>query len=273
MTPEEIAPLLIRLGCPPQGSLEMARQLDRRAHQLADTKGRSYDEALTHLLRLMAGGWAAQAAGLGVSAPAPTIVPESSFAGSTVRPWKTIASTPIADHRIFRIRSDRKINPRTGTEHDLLAIECVNWVNVVALTRDGQLVMIDQFRHGTNTVELEIPGGMMDADESDPVAAGLRELREETGYEGDSARLIGSVYPNPAIQTNTCYTVLVENCELRHPVELDAAEDVVTRLIPVTEVPALMASGRIRHALVVAALSHFLNQSMERGGKRSATPL
>ena len=56
-------------------------------------------------------------------------------------------------------------------------------------------------------------------------------------------------------------------------VELDAAEDVVTRLIPVTEVPALMASGRIRHALVVAALSHFLNQSMERGGKRSATPL
>ena len=273
MTPEEIAALLVRLGCPQQGSLEMGRQLDRRSHQLAETKGRTYDEALTHLLRLMAGGWAAQAAGLAASAPAQPLNPKSDVWNSTVRPWKTIASTPIADHRIFRIRSDRKINPRTGTEHDLFAIECVNWVNVVALTRGGQVVMIDQFRHGTNTVEMEIPGGMMDADESDPVAAGLRELREETGYEGDSARLIGSVYPNPAIQTNTCYTVLVENCELRHPVELDAAEDVATRLIPVTEIPALLSSGRIRHALVVAALAHFLNQSMECGGKRSATPL
>ena len=273
MTPEEIAPLLVRLGCPQQGSLEMGRQLDRRAHQLAETKGRSYDEALTHLLRLMAGGWAAQAAGLATPPPPSPLVPESFVPGSAVRPWKTIATTPIADHRIFRIRSDRKINPRTGTEHDLYAIECVNWVNVVDVTRGGQLVVIDQFRHGTNTVEMEIPGGMMDADESDPVAAGLRELREETGYEGESARIIGSVFPNPAIQTNTCYTVLVENCERRHPVEFDDGEDLVARLIPVTEVPSLLASGRIRHALVVAALAHFLNQSMECGGKRSATPL
>ncbi len=175
-----------------------------------------------------------------------------------IRPWPTISSTLLADYRIFRIRSDLKTNPRTGGQHDLFAIECVNWVNVVPITTDGHLVMVEQFRHGSNTVELEIPGGMMDPHESDPVAAGVRELREETGYEGTQARLIGSIFPNPAIQTNTCHTLLVEGCELRHPVEFDATEDIALRLVPVAEIPGLIRTGRIRHALVVVALTHYL---------------
>lgn len=182
-------------------------------------------------------------------------------ASSAVRPWPTLSSKVLGDYRIFRVRSDRKTNPRTGTQHDLFAIECVNWVNVVPITTDGQLVMVEQFRHGSNTVELEIPGGMMDPHESDPVAGGVRELREETGYEGKQARLIGSIFPNPAIQTNTCHTLLVEGCELRHPVEFDATEDLALRLVPVSEVPELIRSRRIRHALVVVALTHYLLNS------------
>ncbi|HTH46484.1 MAG TPA: NUDIX hydrolase [Candidatus Limnocylindria bacterium] len=178
-----------------------------------------------------------------------------------IRPWPTLSSAVLADYRIFRVRSDRKTNPGTGMQHEFFAIECVNWVNVVPITTDDRLVMVEQFRHGSNTVELEIPGGMMDPHESDPVAGGLRELREETGYEGARARLIGSIYPNPAIQTNTCHTLLVEGCELRHSVEFDATEDLAVRLVPVTEIPELICSGRIRHALVVVALTHYLLQS------------
>jgi len=122
-----------------------------------------------------------------------------------------------------------KISPRTGKEHDFYVLDSVNWVNVVAVTPDQKLVMIEQYRHGSNTVELEIPGGMMDAGETDPVATAVRELREETGYEGENARILGRVHANPAILTNTCFTVLVENCRLKHGVQFDYSEDLVTQ--------------------------------------------
>jgi len=133
----------------------------------------------------------------------------------------------------------------------------VSWVNVVALTPDDHLVMVEQYRHGTQTVELEIPGGMVDRGDASPAAAGARELREETGYEGENARILSKIFPNPAIQSNTCYTVLVENCRLQHAVEFDHGEDIITRLVPAAEVPRLVAEGRIQHSLVVVALYCF----------------
>ena len=130
-------------------------------------------------------------------------------------------------------------------------------MNVIAVTPDKELVMVEQFRHGSDTIELEIPGGMMDAGESSPVATGIRELREETGYEGENARVIGDILPNPAIMANTCYTILVENCRLRHAIALDHSEDIITRLVPIADLRDLVRARRIRHSLVVVALYHF----------------
>ena len=172
-------------------------------------------------------------------------------------PWKKLSSQSAGDFRIFKIRTDRLLSPRTQQPHDFIVIECVDWVNVIAITPDRQVVMIEQYRHGSGTVELEIPGGMIDPKDVSPEAAGTRELREETGYAGEPARIIGRVFPNPAIMSNTCFTVLVENCRCVHPVEFDHAEDLVTRLVPVAELPRLMASGKIRHSLVAVALYHF----------------
>src|SRR5678816_1449475 len=101
-----------------------------------------------------------------------------------IKPWEKLSSKKVGDFRIFTIRSDLKVSPRTGKEHDFYVIEAVNWVNVIALTTDEKLVMIEQYRHGSNTVELEIPGGLMDASDASALEGGLRELREETGYEG-----------------------------------------------------------------------------------------
>lgn len=173
-----------------------------------------------------------------------------------IQPWKKVGTKQVGDYRIFTIRSDRKVSPRTQAEHDFYVIDCVNWVNVVALTPDRQVVMIDQYRHGSNTVELEIPGGMMDPHDETPIAAGVRELREETGYEGERAVIIGEVYPNPAIMSNTCFTLLVENCRCLHPIQLDHGEDLVTRLVPLADIPGLVSAGKIRHSLVVVALYH-----------------
>jgi ADP-ribose pyrophosphatase len=174
-----------------------------------------------------------------------------------IQPWKKTGSKLIGDFRIFTLRSDRSISPRTGKEHDFFVLDCPGWVNVIAITPDQNLVMVDQFRHGSNTVELEIPGGVMDAGETDPVATGVRELREETGYEGENARVLGKILANPAILTNTCYTVLIENCRLKHELKLDCGEDLATRLVPVADMPRLVAEGKIQHSLVVVALYHF----------------
>jgi 8-oxo-dGTP pyrophosphatase MutT (NUDIX family) len=174
-----------------------------------------------------------------------------------IKPWQTVRSKLVGDFRIFKLHSEVKVSPRTGKEHDFFLLNAVDWVNVIAVTPEQQLVMVEQYRHGSNSVELEIPGGMMDPDETDPVATGVRELREETGFEGQNARRLGDIWSNPAILTNRTHTVLVENCQLKHGVEFDSGEDLVTRLVPIKEIPQLVAEGKIMHSLVVVALYHF----------------
>ena len=174
-----------------------------------------------------------------------------------LQPWKKIGSKQIGDFRIFTLRSDRKISPRTQQEHEVFVIDCVNWVNVIAATSDRRLVMVEQYRHGSDTIELEIPGGMMDASDASPEITGRRELREETGYEGSKPQIIGRIFPNPAIMSNTCFTVMVEDCRCLHPVEFDHGEDLLTRLVPIPDIPHLVATSKIRHSLVVVALYYF----------------
>ncbi|MBT5706569.1 MAG: NUDIX hydrolase [Verrucomicrobia bacterium] len=165
---------------------------------------------------------------------------------------------------MFKIRTDVKTSPRTGKDHDFYVVECHDWVNVIALTADEELVMVKQFRHGSGTVELEIPGGVMDPEDVSPVATAVRELREETGYEGKNARLIGGVFPNPAIMNNTCRTVLIGECELKHPLEQDQGEDLVTEVVPLSAIRGAVASGRISHALVIVGLYYF---DLDRAGQ------
>ena len=95
-----------------------------------------------------------------------------------IQPWKKVNSKALGDFRIFTIRSDIKKSPRTGEEHDFFVIDAVNWVNVIAITADQQIVLVEQYRHGSDTIELEIPGGMMDSDDASPEATAVRELRE-----------------------------------------------------------------------------------------------
>ena len=86
---------------------------------------------------------------------------------------------------------------------------------------------------------------------------GALELREEAGYSVSNARLIGEIYPNPAIMSNRSYTVLIEQAQPTHGLKLDPGEDLITRLIPLEDAPRLVKEGKIRHAIVVVALYHF----------------
>jgi 8-oxo-dGTP pyrophosphatase MutT (NUDIX family) len=130
--------------------------------------------------------------------------------------------------------------------------------------------MVEQYRHGSNTVELEIPGGVTDARDASPEITARRELREETGYEGQNVGVIGQIFPNPAIMNNTCFTVMIRDCRCVHPVEFDHGEDLITRLVPVAQIPELVAAGKIRHSLVVVALYYF--ELRQRSGRLQNVP-
>ena len=177
--------------------------------------------------------------------------------GGEIQPWPDLGSQSVGNFRIFKLRSVRRRSPRNGVERDFYVMDCADWVNVIAITAENELVLVEQFRHGVAAVELEVPGGIMDPGETDPVAAGLRELREETGYAGEGGIEIGCVLPNSAIQSNRCRTVLVRQCRRVGALELDDSEDIAVRLFPVSEMAHLVTEGRIRHSLAVAALYHY----------------
>lgn len=160
--------------------------------------------------------------------------------------------TPV-DFKVFRVRRDRARSPRTGREHDVTILEAPNWVNVIALTAEGQAVLVRQFRHGTGTATLEIPGGAVDPGDRSPLAAARRELREETGYVARRWRQIGVVDPNPAIQTNSCWTFLAEGAHLVGEADPDPGEELDVVLVPARSLAGLARRGVIRHSLVVAA--------------------
>ncbi len=183
--------------------------------------------------------------------------------------WKVLSRTNVLKTPVFDIYKEKTVCPRNDYCSDFFVIECPNsWVNVVAVTDSNEIVMIKQYRAGTRKVELEIPGGLIDIEES-PLNAGIRELEEETGYIGRKASVIGKVCPNPALQGNTCYTVLVEGASKKAELSLDEAEDIETLLVPVDNLEKIVINGEISHGLVLNAL--YFYKLVEKGLKPVST--
>ncbi|WP_404424824.1 NUDIX hydrolase [Nibricoccus sp. IMCC34717] len=172
--------------------------------------------------------------------------------------WQKLGESILAATRIFDLRTARYRHPVRNTERDFYVVHSRDWVNVLAVTPDRHLVLVSQFRFGIDGFSLEIPGGVIEAGE-DPVAAGLRELEEETGFIGENARLLASVHPNPAIMSNRCHLVLVENCHLKSAQAWDTDEEIEVITAPIDDVHRWAREGKITHSLVLDAL-YFLRE-------------
>jgi 8-oxo-dGTP pyrophosphatase MutT (NUDIX family) len=170
--------------------------------------------------------------------------------------WETLSVTEEADCRVFRVNRKTCRHPVRGSTAAFFVLDAPDWVNVVAVTTSGEIVLVRQYRYGIEGVSLEVPGGLMDQGE-DPITAARRELLEETGYSGGVARTLGRVHPNPAIQNNHCHLVCIEGVEPGGLLGWDEHEEIEVEILPAAEVFKRVRSGEITHALAVNALLLF----------------
>ncbi|MEP7039736.1 MAG: NUDIX hydrolase [Acidobacteriota bacterium] len=170
--------------------------------------------------------------------------------------WKKTSSRQIADCRVFKVREDFCERESDSKKSSFFVIENPDWVNVIGLTKDKQVLLIEQFRHGTEEIILEIPGGIIDDGEK-PESAAKRELLEETGYSSANFVYLGKAHPNPAIQNNSVYFFLAVDCEKTGETIFDEHESVITKLIPLSEIENLIVNEKITHSLVLNAFYKF----------------
>lgn len=174
--------------------------------------------------------------------------------------WRVEASRLVVDDRWLRVRADDCVTAEGVRIAPFFVTEYPDWVIVVALDEAGDLLLVDQYRHGWGVTSRELPTGAIDPEDADPIAAGQRELLEETGFGGGAWRLAATLAPNPATPTNRCHTVLATGVRrLAEPVD-EPTERLRLSIRPVAEVIAQARSGAIVQAMHVAALAMALPQ-------------
>jgi ADP-ribose pyrophosphatase len=175
--------------------------------------------------------------------------------------WEVLKSDIIYRCRIFSVRRDQSRSLRSGQTGDFHVLESNDWVNVVPLTPEQQVVMVRQFRHGIRDLTLEVPAGLIDPGDRSPAQAAMRELREETGYAARELIPLGTVHPNPAMMNNHCYIFVARDVELQGAPQWDATEELVVESVPLDRVPELIVNGTISNALTLVAF-HLLELRM-----------
>ena len=180
---------------------------------------------------------------------------------SKPREWALKSDRLVADCRVFKVVEETFAHP-DGRQGDFYVCKCPDWVQAAAVTEDGKIVLVEQFRIGSRSFSWEFPGGVVDPGES-ALDAAVRELREETGYEGATPVPLACVSPNPAIQDNKAHVVFIGECRKVCDVRWDANEEMRTREVTFEEADAMLEDGRMHHSIGVATL-YFLKKHLGR---------
>ena len=172
----------------------------------------------------------------------------------TLKPWESVETKRLTKYKVFDVVEARRRSPRTGQEIGMFVIDTLDWVNVVAFTPDDQIVLVRQWRQGSQDFSLEIPGGARDPGSEGAEHCALRELREETGYVAANVERLGGVNPNNALFSNRCDTFLATGCVRAGDLQMDPGEDLEVVLLSLDELESRVRRGEVDHALVLAGL-------------------
>lgn len=169
-------------------------------------------------------------------------------------PGKVLESGYAFADRWLRLRSDVLLSSDGRTLLPRHVLEYPDWVDVIALTAERNIVLVDQYRHPVGQVRTEFPAGTVD-DAEEPLAAIKRELLEETGYASDDWHLLGTAPVWPSLQTNRIHSFLALNARRVADQDLDEGELIRTHELPFTDfIEQVQAGGIELPALQLAGL-------------------
>lgn len=167
--------------------------------------------------------------------------------------WKILESTYISRRPWMTARLDKVMLPDGRVNPEFWVLEFPDWVNVIAVTATGEMVMVRQYRHALGITEYELCAGVMEEGET-PLQAARRELLEETGFGGGEWTEYMTICANPSNHTNLTHTFLAVGVERIDEQHLDETEELTCHLLLPEEVFALLRNGEIYQALMAAPL-------------------
>ncbi len=180
--------------------------------------------------------------------------------------WESGKREQVFKGPIFDVCSVQRTSS-DGRSSTFIEVDCPKWVTIIPWFRNDagvpMFVMVDQFRHGSATITREFPAGVVEKGE-DPMDAGLRELKEETGLEGARVTALGNVSPNSAFMNNRAYFYLVEDVKHTSGQELDPNEQLEVLSLEVQTVIDRMGTGIYDNGIMMIALGFFLREAKMR---------
>jgi 8-oxo-dGTP pyrophosphatase MutT (NUDIX family) len=177
---------------------------------------------------------------------------------SRAKPWRELRRESLLDCRVFEVERSVAASPVDESTHEFFRVRNGEWVQIVPVTADDEIVMVRQYRHGSQSIVLEIPGGLVDPGET-PSEAARRECLEETGYRVRELEMIASVNPNPAIHTSLLHSFVARPVERVAAIENTGTEQTEVVLVPIDRLADMLRADEIDHALVVSTLWRFLH--------------
>jgi 8-oxo-dGTP pyrophosphatase MutT (NUDIX family) len=176
---------------------------------------------------------------------------------------KVLESKYAFADRWLRLRSDRVLLPGVRLPAPCTIFEYPDWVDVIALTVDRNVVLVDQYRHAVGQIRTEFPAGMVDEAE-EPIVAIKRELLEETGYASQEWHLLGSAAVNPALQTNRIHCFLALGAQKVAEQDLDEGEAIRTHELPLPALVEQVEAGSLELPALQLASLYLLQSYLRR---------
>ena len=167
--------------------------------------------------------------------------------------WKRLSSEYLIKRPWLTARRDKVELPDGRVIDEYYVLEYPTWINVIAVTKDNQMVFVRQYRHALGCTNFEIVAGVVEEGEQ-PLQAAQRELLEETGFGGGQWKEIMQLSPNPGAMNNLTHCFYAQDVEKLSNQHLDVGEDIEVHLFSKEEVLQMLKNGDFIQSLMVAPL-------------------